>query len=244
MSATREVVPWAILSVVVAAVMVGAVGLVRVGDWEIPLRVSEPSNRVGVILTDSRIGEQEAGLRGELVLKDPTPLFLPHKWNSGQVDERGEGILSPGTSFTAIEPKLIFPEAANDIEIPDGVDVPLTALSAIERIDQAAGHGELTRWDGDIRLLSNRRGYSEVMTTDGSKMLYQRVLDDNMVPFQVRAPVEALLAINEAGVWVRPTVIETPEGVSVNFEEINSTLKALQLESILGPGIYRILLGP
>lgn len=242
MNAAREALPWAGLSLVVAAVLVGGVGLVEASDWDGALRSGASASRVGVILTHA--DEQVAGLRGEFVLKDPTPLFLPHKWNSGQVDERGEGVLSPGTSYGAFEPKLIFPAAASDIEIPDGVDVPRTALLAMERIAETVGHGELTRRDKEPQALRSRRGYVEVMTMIDGNLLYQSVLDEEMTPFQVQAPIEALLAINKAGVWVRPTVIEAPEGVSVNFEEINSVLKALRLESILGPGIYRILLGP
>ena len=65
-----------------------------------------------------------------------------------------------------------------------------------------------------------------------------------MVPYAVNTPVEAVLAVNATEVWVRPTVIEAPEGASIDFEEINSVLKALHLEAILSPGIYRILLGP
>ena len=244
MDVAREALPWAGLSLVVAAMLLGGMGLVQANDWDGTLRVGTTSNRVGVVLTHADADEQVAGLRGEFVLKDPTPLFLPHKWSSGQVDERGEGVLSPGTSFGAIEPKLIFPEAANNIEIPDGVDVPTTALSAMERLAESLGHGELTRRDEEPQALRSRRGYVEVLTMTDGNLLHRRVLDDNSTPFQVQAPVAVLLAINEAGVWVRPTVIEAPEWVSVNFEEINSILKALRLESILGPGIYRILLGP
>lgn len=244
MNVAREALPWAGLSLVVAAVLVGGLGLVQTNDWDGALRLGASASRVGVVLTHADADEQVAGLRGEFVLKDPTPLFLPHKWNSGQVDERDEGVLFPGTSFGAIEPKLIFPEAANDIAIPDGVEVPATALSAMERLAETVGHGELTRRDGEPQALRSRRGYVEVMTMTDGNLLHQRVIDEDLTPFQVQAPIEALLAISEAGVWVRPTVIEAPEGVSVNFEEINSVLKALHLESILSPGIYRILLGP
>ena len=244
MNTTRESLPWIGLSVLVTGILVALLGLVRGESWSGMILQLESSGNTGVVLTNVQTRDRVAGLRGELALKDPTPLFLPTQWNSGQVAEDMDAALIPGASFGEIGPELIFPDAANDIAIPDGVEVPSTALSTVERIDQFMGHGELTRRERNPQGLSDRLGYAEVLTIDSGKVIHQRVLTQGMVPYAVNTPVEAVLAVNAAEVWVRPTVIEAPEGASIDFEEINSVLKALHLEAILSPGIYRILLGP
>lgn len=244
MNTTRESLPWIGLSILVTGILVALLGLVRGESWSGAIHQLAPSGNAGVVLTNIQTRDRVAGLRGELALKDPTPLFLPTKWNSGQVEDGMDAELTLGASFGEIGPELIFPDAANTIAIPDGVEVPSTALSTVERIDQSMGHGELTRRERNPQRLGDRLGYAEVLTIDSSKVIHQRVLTQGMVPYAVKDPVEAVLAVNAAGVWVRPTVIEAAEGASVDFEEINSVLKALHLESILGPGIYRILLGP
>lgn len=244
MNTTRESLPWIGLSILVAGVLVALLGLVRGKNWEGAIRELEPTGKTGVVFTNGQTRGRVAGLRGELVLKDPTPLFLPTEWNSGRVGDDLDVELTLGASFGEIGPKLIFPDAANDIAIPDGVEVPRTALSAVERNDQSLGHGELMRREGSLQRLSDRLGYAEVLTINSSKLLYQKILITGSVPYAIDAPVEAVLAINATGVWVRPTVIEAREGASVDFEQINSVLKALHLEAILPPGIYRILLGP
>jgi hypothetical protein len=50
MNVAREALPWAGLSLVVAAVLVGGLGLVQTNDWDGALRLGASASRVGVVL--------------------------------------------------------------------------------------------------------------------------------------------------------------------------------------------------
>jgi hypothetical protein len=151
---------------------------------------------------------------------------------------------SPGTSFGAIDAKLIFPDQANNLEIPGGVDVPGSALGTLDRVNRPVGHGELSRRDDRASPLPTRQGFLEIMAADTGKLLYSSVINGSPLESSLTAPVELILAVSGAGLWVRPTVMEAPDGAAVDFNQINSTLKAAHLDVILSPGIYRISLGP
>lgn len=240
----RKSIRWVVLGVVVAAGILALVSLVQTSDPGGGIRSETRDGQRGVVLTDGATREHVAGLQGALNLKDPTPLFLPTPWNSGQVVSEMTAERAPGASFGGIEAKFLFPKSENGLRLPDGVEVPPTVFSALERIESPVGHGELARRDDGGHRLSPRKGYVEVMKAASGEILYRGLLGENLTDINISVPIEAILAINSTGVWVRPTVIEAPEGESVDFEQINSMLKALQLEAFLEPGIYRILLGP
>ena len=96
MNTTRESLPWIGLSVLVTGVLVALLGLVRGESWSGMIHQLESSGKAGVVLTNVQTRDRVAGLRGELALKDPTPLFLPTQWNSGQVEDGMDAALTPG----------------------------------------------------------------------------------------------------------------------------------------------------
>ena len=236
--------PWVMTSVLMVGVVLGALSRVEVSglDWD-TLR-GETMGAGGLVFSDLESGASADGLRGELVLKDPTPLFLPTSWNSGQVEAAMAAESSPGTSFGSIDAKLVFLDRANNLEFPKAVVVPESAQAAMDRVSQPIGHGELTRRDRATVPLASRRGYLEILAADTGKLIYSSVLSDLVIDQALTAPVEAVLAVSGAGLWVRPTVLETPDGAAVDFDQINLALKAEHLDAVLSPGIYRILLGP
>ena len=58
------------------------------------------------------------------------------------------------------------------------------------------------------------------------------------------SPIELLLAVNRAGFFTSPTVVNAMDGASIDLDQVYGVLKRAQLGSRLDPGIYRILLGP
>lgn len=238
-----RILRWGIPGLVAFILVVGAFGLVALTPIAVR-SLDDTGGNSGLLLADLQTGGENEALRGELVLKDPTPLFLPTPWNSGQVEEAMTAERSPGSSFGSIGAKLVFPAAANDLNLPDGVRVPATALAVVDQVEPLLKADELARRDTTVEGLPSRSGYLEVLAVDTGNLVYSRVLDAEMTPNPLRAPAEALLTINTGGLWLRPTVVETADGAAVDFEQINSVLQTARLDVILKPGFYRILLGP
>ncbi|GAB5560644.1 MAG: hypothetical protein SynsKO_22910 [Synoicihabitans sp.] len=236
--------PWIPASVVVAILLLGVIGLIDSSPAFDPLRKPNPDAGGGVILSDLQAEVGEDTVFGELVLKNPTPLFLPTRWNSGQVEARLPAERAPGATFTEISAKPVFAEAVNELQLPDGVSVPQTPISALEKVERLGSSLELSTRDGASRALPRRAGYLEVAATDSGKIIYEKVLEITQERMPLQVPIEAVLVINSVGVWVRPTVVEALEGTAVDFDQINLLVQGQRLETVLGAGIYRILLGP
>lgn len=198
----------------------------------------------GVLLADLDEEEKDAALIGELELKDPTPLFLPTRWNSGQVDQAMTAERSAGASFGQIDAKWVFPDEENRLTLPDGVSVPDSAISTLERMEARLKGSELARRDDLSRKLPERAGILEVVAVESGETVYRTVLEGGSAADFVPAPIETMLAINAGGFWVRPTVAQVVEGGAVEFDRVNLVLREARLETFLEPGFYRILLGP
>lgn len=206
--------------------------------------VASPRPQGGVLLADLETEEENLALIGELTLKDPTPLFLPTQWNSGQVDQTMTAERSSGASFRQLEAKWVFSDDENRLELPDGVEVPGTALATIDQMEPRLPSGELARRDLVREKLPERGGYFEVIAVTTGQIVLQRVLEADAASPLITSPLEAMLDINASGFWLRPTVAQVVEGGAVEFDRVNLMLRQARLETILAPGFYRISLGP
>jgi hypothetical protein len=232
---------------ILGAILVVMVGFGLLVAPEIPrgMVLEDRVGAGGVLLADLEKEEEDRALRGELTLKDPTPLFLPTIWNSGQVDRTMTTERSSGASFGQIEAKWVFPDDENRLVLPDGVAVPESAITTIDQIEERLSGGELARRDVSARPLEKRTGYLEVIAVETGETVYSRVLRSGGDEGEtIEVPVETILAINQSGFWLRPTVAEVAEGGAVEFDRVNLLLRETRLETVLEPGFYRILLGP
>ena len=240
----KWLVKWGILVLLALALLVAGLGLFTTPDAPRGTLLAERPASVGVLLADMETEEENLALIGELTLKDPTPLFLPTQWNSGQVDRAMTAERSSGASFGPIGAKWVFPDEENRLVLPDGVSVPGSAISTIDQIENKLRAGELARRDGGDRSLMARAGFLKVVAVDTGKTVYERVLDSGVEGQIIEVPVETMLAINLSGFWLRPTVAQVAEGGAIEFDRVNFMLRETRLETILEPGFYRILLGP
>ncbi len=219
-------------------------GMVRVSEAPRGTVQPDSAGRGGVLLADLATEAENAELVGELALKDPTPLFLPTRWNSGQVDRAMTAERSSGASFGQIDAKWVFPDGENRLNLPDGVAVPNSAVSALESMGARLRGGELARRDDVDRSLPARAGLMEVVAIGTGETVFRKPLPLGEAGGAISAPIEAMLAINAGGFWVRPTVAQVVEGGAVEFDRVNLMLREARLETFLEPGFYRILLGP
>lgn len=241
---SKGLVNWGIPVLVVGGLMVAGLGLLTAPESPRSTILAEREKPSGVLLVDLATEEQNQALIGELTLKDPTPLFLPTRWNSGQVDRAMTTERSSGASFGQIEAKWILPDGENRLILPDGVSVPQTAISTINQVENRLSSGEFSRRDASGRTLTERAGFLEVLAVETGKTVYQRVLESDTIGQAIEVPVEIILAVNSSGFWLRPTVAQVAEEGAVEFDRVNFLLREARLETILEPGFYRILLGP
>lgn len=235
---------WGLLILAASLVIILGLGLIQAPEAPTGTVEAVHGSEGGVLLADLSTAEKDAALVGELELKDPTPLFLPTRWNSGQVDRTMTAERSAGASFGQIDPKWVFPDNENRLSLPDGVSVPETAISTLDRMEARLERSELTRRDDLNRPLPARAGFLEVVAVESGETVYRTALEGDSIEDAVPAPIETMLAINAGGFWVRPTVAQVVEGGAVEFDRVNLVLREARLETFLKPGFYRILLGP
>lgn len=246
MSSPRPVTTtqWLIGGAVAGGLVLSVLSLVAVPASPDGTFSSSESTRIGMVLADLSVDEENETLQAELSLKDPTPLFLPTPRNSGHVDARMTADQAPGSSFDGFGAKLWYPVAANDLDLPDVVEIPDGPLVALDDADQALRVGELSRADFSENRLAPRQAVLQVLSVTRGDVVYETVLEGTTQGAPLNAPVEAVLAINSDGLQLRPTVIESPVGANVDLDQVDLWLKEARLESVLRPGFYRILLGP
>ncbi|MCF3650703.1 hypothetical protein [Synoicihabitans lomoniglobus] len=197
-----------------------------------------------VALADMPTEEGSDIMRAEFALQDPTPLFLPTEWNSGRVDASMTSEQSPGTSFGSIEPKFVYPTDNNRLEVPDVVKLPTSAIEILDSLDHPIAVAELARQDATVKTLPRRFAALEVQRLrDGKVVLSVEIEEGSSLPGRI-VPIELLFMVERAGLVGAPTVIGVAEDTVVDLEVVSEVLKSARLGAVLGPGIYRILLGP
>jgi len=235
---------WVVLGFLVAGGIVSGLSLVAVPRAPEGTFLAQPAAPAGMILADLSTGEENEALQAELSLKDPTPLFLPTAQNSGQVNALSAVDQAPGSSFDGFGAKLWYPVAANDLDLPDAVEVPADPLVAVDGLGEPLALGELSRVETVARALPPRQALLQVLSVTSGEVLHEVVLQGPAEAGPLNAPLEAVMTVNSTGLQLRPTVIESPVGATVELDQVDLWLKESRLESILRPGFYRILLGP
>lgn len=243
--------PWVTAAVGALAVVVGGVSLLRFPDPpqpRDPATVATPT----LPLQLSRFGSdaEQAWLQEELALRDPTPLFLPTRWNSGQASLRVDLHREPSARFGNFEPKYVFAEEDPVINIPEPTTVPRDALSVVDATIDAPSFRELSQRELGLPPLPARVAQFEVRAAGTGRLLFADVLAGQVVqpPAEVLrefwAPVEMLLAVDAAGVVGRPAVVATSGAEAVDAWALDVLLKQAHIGARLAPGFYRIVIGP
>ena len=111
----------------------------------------EPS---GVLLTPRPVTEEDDNrFQEEMDLLDPSPLFLPTRWNSGGASRSRPRGQNPVSSFHDFGPWYAFSENDPAISFHTDDELPTRAIDAIPVVSQADRHALLAlgRRDGDLR---------------------------------------------------------------------------------------------
>jgi hypothetical protein len=194
-----------------------------------------------------RLQDQEDRLlREDATLRDPTPLFLPTRWNAAEnalpADARRDAGIS---SFGGYAAKLSFQETAVGLQLPAVVMVPARpaeSLGAGQPTRPLQGLGET---DEPAPSLEPRAAFVEVVGAGDGRVMIAQPLVDARPPGEFNwQPLEFLITVDRSGV-VRPPVLTTSSrsaSVDGYFQEYLA--KELHLGARLTPGFYRVCFGP
>ena len=188
------------------------------------------------------VGERHKVVNDESALLDPTPLFLPTRWNATQREvlapdfaARFQGYDSPHFSFSESELKL---------GLPDPITVPKSPAEAVSDHGISvvlAGFGET---DGPVPVPGARAAFVEIMTAADGRNLLTHSIPGALPTKGNWQPMELVARIDAAGL-VGPLVVTTRSGVEEVDRFVAKYLaQTLRIGERLDPGFYRICVGP
>lgn len=229
---------WAVASV--GAVAGGA--LVLLLFRQPPATPSEMPPKTVARQTVTLVSGQDKAVNDESVLLDPTPLFLPTKWNATQ---RELAAPEPGGRFRGYDaPRFSFAENELMLGLPAPIAVPAGPADAV--VAEAAGAALVGfgRTNSPVATLESRGAFVEIVAAGtGRKVLAQAI------PGAPRGegawqPVEYVARVDAAGL-VGPLVVTMRSGIEeVDGYFANYLVRTLRVGERLAPGFYRIGVGP
>ena len=176
-------------------------------------------------------------------LLDPTPLFLPTRWNSSAKEIRPP---EPGRSFTGFAPDFHFVESRLALFLPPPVQPPVNSADAVSSTPPSApflGIGEAAQGGAP---LSARSAYVEVFESRSGRPVFAQAIPASVLigVSETWQPVEFMAAVDPSGL-VGPLVRLVGSGVDAVDTAVKSMLvERLKVGQRLPPGFYRICVGP
>jgi hypothetical protein len=243
-SAERRIWVFAAVGALVAGALVLA--LFRSPKPAKPASLGAPSGRIpNVGLAKLGGGSADALLREEATMRDPTPLFLPTAWNAGGNAIPAEAQREPGGTFSGYAPKLTYAETELQLALPAVVAMPKTSAEACEIGQPAQSFWGFGQADWVAQPLAARGAYVEVLAAgDGQRKLAFPLAEarpPGEAPWQ---PLQFLVAVDAAGVVGSPVLTESSRVAAVDGYFQNFITATLHVGERLGPGFYRVCIGP
>jgi len=191
------------------------------------------------------------------VFKDPTPLFLPTRWNAAP-PERGRRQLEG--NFQGYGPDYSFSENELQLNLPQPVAVPAGPAHALVENSPGNPFMGIGRADSAVAPVSPRWALVEVLAAPDGRVVYSQPLKDlSTLPEPALhgggwRPVEFMAAVDPAGLVGRlaPVVRREPPGVDRFVQLPGKSVAAigtyladtLRLGDRLPPGLYSVTVGP
>lgn len=237
---------WWVAGLTVVFAVLGLTVLFRpLADTGIPAQPAAAAPRVSVEPLP-RAGNSL--VRDEATFFDPTPLFLPTKWNTNQGPLPAAVQRQPGQVFPDFNAKLTYGQAELALPVASAGTLlhgPKDLLKSPSR-DPFLG---FDREDLPLTPLPARQGLVEVRAAGTGAMVrgFPRKIDGEVLLPAGQAdwqPAEFLVSVTVAGMLGRPV-----ETVSSDLEAVDGFFRdyltnTLHLGERLPPGNYRVVVGP
>lgn len=183
-------------------------------------------------------------LSEEATLFDPTPMFLPTEWNSGQNALPDRLIRVSGRSFENYPAKLTYPEARLAMSMPSDSESPKRAVDVLAMIDLESPLMALGKAESSLTKLDERAAQIEVASAKTGQRVLATVAEGMAVPGEGWQPLELLVAIDAAGVVGTPVITMRSGSEQVDRFFQDYLVKTMRLGKRLAPGAYHVLVGP
>jgi hypothetical protein len=204
--------------------------------------LSRPVPMVGLTRLDSGTTDEEVREQAELF--DPTPLFLPTRWNA-QPQRLSVGVArEPGTAFMAFDPKLLFNKDALALRFPAVVATPARPVEALLVGTSPRPLLGLGRVDLAAEPLAARGGFAEVSAAGTGEPVLAQALPGAAAPAGDWAPLEFLVAVNAMGLIGPPQLTHSSGNEAVDGYFRAFLTENFRLGARLRPGVFRVCIGP
>jgi hypothetical protein len=205
-------------------------------------------SRVGAIIKPAQPATGAVRLvslhENEAALTDPTPLFLPTKWNAGENALPANTQREPGGSFQGYPAKLAFAESELKLNFPADVAVPARPADAVTSDRSGLSFLGLGQVDRPVSQLIARKGFIEILEAGNGQRLLAQPLADAYPPGAAWQPLEFLVAVDAMGLVGPPILTESSRVAAVDGYFQNYLVKTLHAGQRLAPGFYRVCIGP
>jgi hypothetical protein len=189
-------------------------------------------------------GGKDAASDETKVLFDPTPLFLPTRWNA---TPHAVARPEPGAMFQNYPEILTARPTDGELKfkLPAPVAVPATPVEAlVEHSPSSPWHG-FGRADSPVPALPERGAFVEIIAeATGRPVLRQALVDAKPPGDGAWQPIEFQVAVDAAGLVgpVRVARQSDVDGIDNYFQRYLT--QTLRIGQRLAPGFYRISVGP
>ena len=188
-------------------------------------------------------GSSDPMFSDDASLLDPTPLFLPTRWNSSAKEIKAP---EPGRGFPGFLPDFHFLESRLTLYLPPPVQTPISSADAVSSTPPGAPFLGIGEADFSGAPLVARSAYVEVFESDsGRRVLAEPIAAGALaVTSDTWQPVEFMAAVDPSGL-VGPLVRLVGSGVEgVDMSLKSALVERLKVGQRLPPGFYRICVGP
>jgi hypothetical protein len=204
--------------------------------------LSRPVPIVGLTRLDSGTTDEE--MREQAQLFDPTPLFLPTRWNV-QPQRLPVGVArEPGTAFAVFDPKLLFDKEALALNFPAVVATPARPVEALLVGTTPRPLLGLGRVDLAAEPLAARGGFAEVSAAGTGEPVLAQVLPGAAPPVGDWAPLEFLVGVNAMGLVGPPQLMHSSGNEAVDGYFRAFLAGNFRLGARLRPGFFHVRIGP
>ncbi len=248
---------WWVAAVAVVFVVAAVVVLLRPPGEESPALAKRPASpqRPAVSKVDlARLDEGPAGrlLREQATIFDPTPLFLPTRWNAGQQPLPANVVHQPWQVFSPFKFKPEFSDEDLKLPIHSTQAVPQSPLDLLRQPSHDPFVG-FDRRDEKLVPLPPRYGLAQVWRLSDGRLELSQPIDKQILKGEKQIewrPIQFLVVVTVTGFLGRPVLMDSDgTGGGANAEEIESFLRDYLVENLhlgarLQPGVYRVEMGP
>lgn len=239
---------WALAAGIAGVVVLGVAALFQSPERVVSKedRGNLPDGPGGVTLGLTRL-DPNAGnvlLNEEAMLFDPTPLFLPTEWNVGHNTLSDNLMRDTGHSFNDYPAQLTFNEVGVAVGFPAPVKVPAKVTEVLPMLGRQQPFTGLGRTDTAVAALPERGARVVVMAVRDGVEALSLTIPVGEAPAGLWQPMEFLLAVDATGLVGPPVLMAqaSDERLGASLQEMLA--KTLHLGERLGPGIYRVCVGP